>query len=106
MPEWQSVARLTDLPDGDSLLVQYDGRGVALFREGDAVSAIDDRCPHAGASLCGGYFENGVVTCPSHAWEFRLSDGACVGTPRIKNRTYAVRVEAGEIQLALRPTAP
>ena len=29
-----------------------------------------------GASLSGGYVENGVVTCPWHAWRFRLTDGA------------------------------
>jgi len=100
MPQWETVARLVDLPDGESLLVQYDGRGVAIFREGDTLYAIDDRCPHAGASLGGGHFEAGVVTCPLHAWAFRLADGTCVGSRRIKTRAYPLRVEAGEIQLA------
>ena len=45
-----------------------------------------------GASLSGGYVENGVVTCPWHAWRFRLADGAWADNPRIKIGCYPVRV--------------
>lgn len=102
---WQTVARLDDLPPGGSFLVEFAGRDVALFREGDECYAIDDRCPHAGASLCGGAVEGGVVTCPWHHWSFRLSDGAWTGNPRVKTRAYAVRVVGDEIQLAA-PAGP
>ena len=98
--QWHTVARLDDLPPGGSFLVEFAGRDVALFREADGIFAIDDRCPHAGASLCGGPVEDGVVTCPWHSWSFRLSDGAWTGNPRIKTRTYAVRVVGADIQLA------
>ncbi len=103
MREWKTVARIDDLPAGGSCVIDFDGRAVALFREGDQVYAIDDRCPHAGASLCGGAVEAGVVTCPWHDWQFRLTDGAWVGNPRIRTAAYDVRVEGGEIQLATRP---
>ena len=97
--EWQVVARFDDLAPGGSFLVEFAGRDVALFREGDDLFALDDRCPHAGASLCGGPVEDGVVTCPWHSWSFRLRDGAWTGNPRIRTRTYAVRVVGGDIQL-------
>lgn len=100
MPQWQTVARLDDLAPGDSLLVGFAGREVALFREGDTVFALDDACPHAGASLCGGTVADGVVICPWHSWAFRLTDGAWTGNPRIATRTYAVRVVGGEVQLS------
>ena len=103
MPDWQTVARFDDLAPGDSLLVEFDGREVALFRDGDTVYALDDACPHAGASLSGGTVEGGVVTCPWHHWAFGLSDGAWTDNPRIKACTYAVRVEQGDIRLATRP---
>jgi len=103
MSEWQTVAQFHDLPPGDSLLVEFAGREVALFREGDTVSALDDACPHAGASLSGGTVEDGVVLCPWHYWAFRLCDGAWTGNPRIAARTYAVRVVGGEVQLRARP---
>ena len=101
MSEWQTVAEFDDVPPGGSFLVEFDGRDVALFRDGDTVYAIDDRCPHAGASLCGGPVEGGVVTCPWHHWSFRLGDGASIGNPRVRVRTYAVRISCGAIQLSL-----
>ena len=106
MPEWQTVAKLDDLAPGGSFLVEFAGRDVALFRDGDTVYAIDDRCPHAGASLCGGPVEDGVITCPWHYWSFRLSDGASIGNPRVKARTYSVRVAGGDIQLSVSPRSP
>ena len=47
--------------------------------------AIDDVCPHMGASLSGGYVEDGIVTCPWHAWRFRLTDGTWADNPRSRS---------------------
>ena len=62
-------------------------------------------CPHMGASLSGGVIENGVVTCPWHAWRFRLTDGAWADNPRIKIGCYPVRVEGDEVQVEAPPAA-
>ena len=69
--------------------------------DGDRYFAIDDMCPHMGASLAGGFVENGIVTCPWHYWRFRLSDGAWADNPRIKIGSYPVHVVDGEIRLEL-----
>jgi len=45
------------------------------------------------------FVEKGIVTCPWHAWRFRLSDGAWADNPRIKIGSYPVRVMDGEIQV-------
>jgi nitrite reductase (NADH) small subunit/3-phenylpropionate/trans-cinnamate dioxygenase ferredoxin subunit len=52
-----------------------------------------------GASLSGGYVEDGIVTCPWHYWRFRLSDGAWADNPRVKTGCYRVQVVGDEIQL-------
>ena len=70
---------------------------VAVFNQGGQFFAIDDVCPHMGASLAGGHVENGVVTCPWHAWRFRLNDGTWADSPRLKIGCYAVKVEAEEV---------
>ena len=65
-------------------------------------------CPHMGASLAGGFVEDGIVTCPWHYWRFRLADGAWADNPRIKIGCYPVHVVRG-IQvapLASFPTRP
>lgn len=93
------VGRVGDIPDGGSVVVEVDGRDVAVFHAGGAYHAIDDRCPHAGASLSGGCVEGGVVTCPWHYWRFRLSDGAWADNPRIRTATFPVHVVGDEIRL-------
>jgi nitrite reductase (NADH) small subunit/3-phenylpropionate/trans-cinnamate dioxygenase ferredoxin subunit len=47
------------------------------------------------------------VTCPWHAWRFRLADGAWADNPRIKIGCYAVRVVNDEIQVQVsNPATP
>jgi nitrite reductase (NADH) small subunit/3-phenylpropionate/trans-cinnamate dioxygenase ferredoxin subunit len=101
MDEFVAVCRAEDVVEGIGKVVRVHDKLVALFREGDAIRAIDDTCPHMGASLAGGCVENGVVTCSWHAWRFRLSDGAWADNPRIKIGAYSVRVEDGTVQIAL-----
>jgi UDP-MurNAc hydroxylase len=36
---------------------------------------LDRRCPHQGADLSHGSFEDGCVVCPRHGWRFDLSNG-------------------------------
>ena len=59
--------------EGEGKTVEVGDKLIAVFRVGDEYLAIDDVCPHMGASLSGGYVENGIVTCPWHAWRFRLA---------------------------------
>jgi nitrite reductase (NADH) small subunit/3-phenylpropionate/trans-cinnamate dioxygenase ferredoxin subunit len=56
-----------------------------------------------GASLGAGHVEDGVVTCPWHAWRFRLCDGAWCENPKLKIPAYEVRIAGDEIQV--RPAA-
>ena len=101
MGVFHTVCKADDVKAGEGKTVSIGNKLVALFRTEDGVQAIDDVCPHMGASLSGGYLENGIVTCPWHAWRFRLCDGAWADNPRIKIGCYAVRVEEGSVQVEL-----
>ena len=101
MAEFQTVCRVGDLAEGEGKTVSVGGKLVALFRVGEQVHAIDDLCPHMGASLSGGHVEDGCVTCPWHYWRFRLSDGAWADSPRVKTGSYPVHVVGDEVQLEL-----
>ena len=105
MPEFHRVCKVGDIPEGEGKPVQVGDKVIALFCVGGQYHAIDDMCPHMGASLSGGYVENKIVTCPWHAWRFRLADGAWADNPRIKIGCYPVRVEDGEVQVQL-PAGP
>jgi nitrite reductase (NADH) small subunit/3-phenylpropionate/trans-cinnamate dioxygenase ferredoxin subunit len=99
MAEFRTVCRVGELAEGEGRTVEVGNKLVAVFRTADGYFAIDDLCPHMGASLSGGYVENGIVTCPWHAWRFRLADGAWADCPRIKIGCYPVRVEGDEVQV-------
>jgi nitrite reductase (NADH) small subunit/3-phenylpropionate/trans-cinnamate dioxygenase ferredoxin subunit len=103
MAEFRSVCKVAEVPEGEAKTVDVAGRLIAIFRAGGQYHAIDDICPHMGASLAGGYVENGVVTCPWHAWRFRLCDGAWADNPRLKIGCYPVRIEGDDIQVEVDP---
>ena len=108
MAEFQTVCRVGDVRDGEGKTVEVGGKLVAVFLEKGRYFAIDDVCPHMGASLSGGWVEDGVVTCPWHAWRFRLADGAWADYPRGKLGVgcYPVRVVGDEIQVQVGGPAP
>ena len=97
--EFYPVCRVSDLAEGDSRMIQAADKLIAVFRHEGQYFAIDDTCPHMGDSLSRGYVEKGIVTCPWHAWRFRLADGAWADNPRIKIGCYPVRVVENDIQV-------
>jgi nitrite reductase (NADH) small subunit/3-phenylpropionate/trans-cinnamate dioxygenase ferredoxin subunit len=101
MSDFHTVCRVDDVIEGEGKTVVLGNKLIAVFRFQDQFFAIDDVCPHMGASLSGGYLGEGIVTCPWHAWRFRLADGAWADNPRIKIGCYAVRVEENHIQVQL-----
>ncbi len=85
------VARHGDIPAGEGRTFEVGGRLVAVFFDGSAYHALDDLCPHMGASLGSGPFADGVVTCPWHAWRFRACDGAWCDNEKLRVEVFEVR---------------
>jgi nitrite reductase (NADH) small subunit len=98
-----TVARVGAIADGQSEAFAVQGRMVAVFRAQDTYYAIDDFCPHMGASLAGGTMESGLVVCPWHAWCFSVRDGTWIDNPKIKVDCFEVRVQDDEIQVRVPP---
>lgn len=94
-----TVCKVGDIPDGGAAVVTVGGKDIAVFHANGKYYAIDDCCPHAGASLSGGHVEGEVVTCPWHYWRFRLTDGAWADNPRVKTGCYPVRVAGDAVQI-------
>ncbi len=105
MTQRVTVAKTSDIPEGGALVVMVRQKEVAIFRVNGEFHAIDDMCPHMGASLSGGFVEDGCVTCPWHYWRFRLSDGAWADNPKVKTGSYPVHIVGDDVQLEL-PEAP
>ena len=101
MPQRVTVAKVGDIPEGGAVVVSVRQKDVAIFNVGGKLQAIDDMCPHMGASLSGGFVEDGCVTCPWHYWRFRLADGAWADNEKVKLGAYPVHVVGDDVQLEL-----
>ena len=99
MGDYTTVAKVGEVPEGQGIVVQVGNKSVALFNDQGRYGAIDDCCPHMGASLAEGYVEDGVVACPWHAWRFCVHDGTWCDNRRIQIDHYEVRVVGDEIQI-------
>ena len=101
-----AVAAAGSIPTGQGRVFEVSGRLVAVFFDGEHYSAIDDLCPHMGASLGSGPMTDGIVTCPWHAWNFRLCGGAWCDNPQLKVEVFEVRVVDATIEVRVPPARP
>ena len=76
-------------------------RCIALFNTGGRYYALDDSCPHQGASLAGGKVADGKVQCPAHGLRFDLASGCLQNVPTVKVTTYPIHIEEGRVYLSL-----
>lgn len=98
---------LADLPDGRGIRVDYGEHRIAVFRVGDAVYALGDRCSHAEASLSEGEVFGLDVECPRHGSEFSLETGEPDSLPATKPvPVYEVIVEGGNAVLVIEDGDP
>lgn len=101
MTEFQTVAKVGDIPEGQGRAFALNGTMVGVFLSQGKYLAINDFCPHMGASLADGHVEDDAVMCPWHAWRFSLKDGTWLDNSKskIKSACYEVRIEGDEIQV-------
>jgi nitrite reductase/ring-hydroxylating ferredoxin subunit len=102
---WIKAASLTDLRE-QPLVLKHPPLQIAVFRIDEKIFAIDNRCPHEGYPLAVGTVSvDCILTCNWHNWKFRLEDGACVvGGDNV--RSYATRVENGDVWIDVSPPPP
>jgi choline monooxygenase len=92
--DWLCVGRTADLANtGDYLTVEVpvdDGKRsvVVLRNDRGEISAFDNVCVHRGAQLLEGCGHEARITCPYHAWTYRL-DGSLIGGPYMQRSTEA-----------------
>ena len=103
--DFTNVAKMSELADGSSLLVEVDDRVLALFRVGTEIFCLDDVCTHDGGPLSDGPLDSSACTiaCPRHGAKFDLRTGAALTMPATKaTQVHEVRLEGDDIQIRLR----
>jgi nitrite reductase (NADH) small subunit len=101
--EFIPVAKVADVAPGSATTVVIDGRDVALFNVAGVFYALDNTCPHQGGPLAEGWIEGKTVTCPWHAWCFRLDDGKMTLGDLDGVDAFAVRVDGDTVSVARSP---
>ena len=85
---------------GKRARVQANGIDIALFNVDGEIYAIDDSCPHNGASLLFGKLDGRWVHCPAHGLRFDLATG-CMRGGGMSVRAYPVDIVEGCIRITL-----
>ena len=100
MSEPVAIARVDEIAEGKGKAFEVGEKRIAIFQVDGQFRAIDDACPHAGASLAEGYVENGHVGCPWHYAEFDLTTGEHRHAPATCGvSVYPVSVEEGQVKV-------
>jgi len=97
---WHDLVAVQEVPEGQALRIERDGRGLFVFRDGADVRVYDSRCPHQSTDIPQLALEGGTLTCPKHGWCFDVATGACVKNGDQPLKRYETRVDDGERLLA------
>lgn len=104
---WLDAGPAHALPDGGAVRVCRDpDHPIAVFRDGDAVSALAGVCAHQGGPLAEGRLVDGCVTCPWHGYQYRPQDGQSPPPYTEKLHTHRVRIRDGRVEVDPDPQPP
>ena len=100
MAEWNKVASLSELPEGEVLGTETAGKRVCLANVDGEVYAFADNCSHRDFPLSMGELDTDdcTITCEWHGARFDIRTGAVKSPPASRPiPVYPCKVEADEI---------
>jgi 3-phenylpropionate/trans-cinnamate dioxygenase ferredoxin subunit len=86
---------------GARALLDFADKSLALFNVAGQLYAIDDSCPHQGASLCGGLLQGRAIQCCAHGLRFDLASGYLLNSTALKVGSYPVEVVDEQVFIVL-----
>ncbi|WP_416224399.1 Rieske (2Fe-2S) protein [Acinetobacter sp. ANC 4648] len=82
---------------GTRVFLMIGDKSLALFNIASQFYAIDDSCPHQGASLFSGKLEGRVIQCCAHGLRFDLANGYLLNSTQLKVASYPVEVVGEQV---------
>lgn len=105
--EWIRVGDVALWVKGRGRKVDVEGQPIAVFWDGAAWTALDDTCPHMGASLADGRLFGKELQCSWHEWRYDRTTGQCPVRPWARVNVHEVRIEAGGVWIkGAEPSSP
>ena len=100
--EFVEIAPVDELPNGERLFVEIEGKPLVIFNIAGQFFSIGDVCSHDDGPVGEGDIESYNITCPRHGAEFDIRTGKVVSMPAVVDiPAYPVRVVDGMIQVGI-----
>ena len=100
--EYLEIVPASELPNGERIFVELEGRAIVILNIANQFFAIDDICTHDDGPLGDGDIEGYNIVCPRHGGEFDVRTGKAVQLPAVVDiRAYPVRVVDELIQVGI-----
>lgn len=100
--EFLEIAPASELPNGERLFIEVEGKSIVIFNIAGQFFAIADICTHDDGPLGDGDLEGYTIVCPRHGGEFDVRTGKAVQLPVVVDvPAYPVRVVDGMIQVGI-----
>src|SRR4029079_13188798 len=95
------VAKTTEVPAGQGLVVQAGTKVLALFNVEGSYHAIHNRRPQRCGPMGEGDLDGRVAVCPWHGWRWDVTTGANANNPAVKIACFPTRVMDGDVYVEL-----
>lgn len=82
---------------GQRTLLRWNDQNLLLCNVAGQLHAIDDSCPHQGASLFGGHLEGRTLQCSAHGLRFDLATGYLLNSTRVCVTRFPVESRDGRV---------
>jgi 3-phenylpropionate/trans-cinnamate dioxygenase ferredoxin subunit len=100
--EFVEIAPADQLPAGERLFVEVQGRSIVIFNIAGQLFATGDVCSHDGGPVGDGELEGYEIICPRHGARFDVRTGEVLLLPAVEDiPAYPVRVREGNIELGI-----
>ena len=99
MPEFIKAAKVSEIPSGDTRVIECAGKTLALCNAEGTFFAVDNTCPHRGGPLGEGFLDGNRLTCPWHGWQFDLTTGQNVLPLSAGLTCYPTKVEGDDVMV-------
>jgi 3-phenylpropionate/trans-cinnamate dioxygenase ferredoxin subunit len=100
MTNFIKVAKVSDIPLGGRIEVEYEDDDVGIFNLNGELYAISDVCTHDDGPLLEGKLDGDCITCPRHGARFNIKTGQQTMPASAPVPLYQVKIEGDDVFIA------